>query len=74
MLDWNNIDWSHCPAVERNPAKMSGVWVFRNSRVPISALFENMESGLTVNDFLELFPSVERKQTEVALEFAARNS
>jgi uncharacterized protein (DUF433 family) len=64
------LDWSQCSAVERNPAKVSGAWVFKNSRVPVSALFENLESGASVNDFLEWFPGVERKQVEAVLEFA----
>jgi uncharacterized protein (DUF433 family) len=65
MLDWNN-----CPVVERDPAKVSGAWVFKNTRVPVRALFENLETGATVNDFLEWFPGVGRKQVEAVLEFA----
>ena len=64
------LDWSKCPAVERNPAKVSGAWVFKNSRVPVRALFENFESGATVNDFLQWFPGIEREQIEAVLEFA----
>jgi uncharacterized protein (DUF433 family) len=64
------LDWSQCAAVERNPAKVSGAWVFKNSRVPVSALFENLEGGASVNDFLEWFPGVERHQVEAVLEFA----
>lgn len=64
------LDWSQCPAVERNPAKVSGAWVFKNSRVPVRALFENIESGATVNDFLQWFPGIQREQVQVVLEFA----
>ncbi|MGH7977646.1 MAG: DUF433 domain-containing protein [Limisphaerales bacterium] len=64
------LDWSQCLAVERNPAKVSGAWVFKNSRVPVRALFENLEGGASVNDFLEWFPGVERNQIEAVLEFA----
>ena len=64
------LDWNQCPVVERSPAKVSGAWVFKNSRVPVSALFENLESGASVNDFLEWFPGVQRKQVEAVLEFA----
>jgi uncharacterized protein (DUF433 family) len=67
-------DWKKCSVVERDPSKVSGEWVFKNTRVPLRALFENLESGVTINDFLEWFPGVERKQTEAVLEFAARNS
>jgi uncharacterized protein (DUF433 family) len=67
-------DWNKCPAVERNPDKLSGEWVFERTRVPIRALFENFASGASVNDILEWFPGVERKQIEEVLEFAAKNS
>jgi len=64
------LDWSQCTAVERNPAKVSGAWVFKNTRVPVRALFENLEGGASVNDFLEWFPGVAREQVETVLEFA----
>jgi uncharacterized protein (DUF433 family) len=64
------LDWRNCSVVERDPEKVSGAWVFKNTRVPVRALFENLESGATVNDFLEWFPGVERKQVEAVLEFA----
>ena len=65
------LNWSQCAAVERDPAKVSGALVFKNTRVPIRALFENIEGGATVSDFLEWFPGVERAQVEAILEFAA---
>jgi uncharacterized protein (DUF433 family) len=64
------LDWRNCSVVERDAEKVSGAWVFKNTRVPVRALFENLESGATVNDFLEWFPGVERKQVEAVLEFA----
>lgn len=64
------LDWKNCPVVERNPGRVSGAWVFKNTRVPVRALFENLESGATVNDFLAWFPGVERNQVEAVLEFA----
>lgn len=67
------IDWSECPAVERIPGKVSGAWLFRNSRVPVKALFENLEGGATVNEFLDWFPGVERSQVEAVLEHAQRS-
>jgi uncharacterized protein (DUF433 family) len=65
------LDWKNCPAVERDPAKVSGAWVFENTRVPVKALFENLESGASIDDFLQWFPGVERKQIEKVLDFAA---
>jgi uncharacterized protein (DUF433 family) len=68
------IDWSACPAVERDPARMSGAWVFRGTRVPIAALFENLEDDASVHQFLDWFPGVSLDQARSVLEHAARSS
>lgn len=67
------IDWSACPAVERSADTLSGAWRFRNTRVPVKALFENLESGATVDQFLEWFPGVNREQVLAVLEFAEKS-
>ena len=67
------LDWSSCPAVERQEGKVSGAWVFRGTRVPVKALFENLESGARVDDFLAWFPGVSREQAEAVLEHAQRS-
>jgi uncharacterized protein (DUF433 family) len=67
------MDWTECPAVERIPGKVSGAWLFRNTRVPVKALFENIEGGATVQEFLEWFPGVERAQVDAVLEHAQRS-
>jgi uncharacterized protein (DUF433 family) len=67
------LDWTQCTAVERVPGKVSGAWVFKNTRVPVRALFENLEDGATVNDFLAWFPGVSREQVEAVLEHAERS-
>jgi uncharacterized protein (DUF433 family) len=67
------LDWSQCPAVERFPERVSGAWVFRGTRVPVKALFENLESGARLDDFLDWFPGVTREQAEEVLEHAARS-
>ena len=67
------LDWSTCRAVERNPEKVSGVWLFGGTRVPVSALFTNIESGATVDEFLEWFPGVSREQVNGVLEHAGRS-
>ena len=54
--------WASLGAIEREPYKVSGAWVFRKTRVPVSALFENLRDGATVEDFLEWFPPVQRSQ------------
>jgi uncharacterized protein (DUF433 family) len=67
------IDWSKCSAVERIPCKVSGVWLFRNSRVPVKSLFENLEGGATVQEFLEWFPGIGKDQVEAVLEYTQRS-
>jgi len=64
-------EWSECPAVERIAGKVSGSWLFTGTRVPVTALFENLEDGATVDEFLEWFPGVKREQVDAVLEFAA---
>jgi uncharacterized protein (DUF433 family) len=64
------IDWSACSAVERSTETLSGAWRFKNTRVPVKALFENLESGATVDQFLDWFPGVNREQVLAVLAFA----
>ena len=67
------LDWQTCPAVELDPEKLSGAWIFRGTRVPVSALFENLEGGATLDQFLEWFPGVTRRQAESVLEHATQS-
>ena len=67
------IDWSSCPVVERSPEKLSGAWIFRGTRIPVSALFENLEGGARVDEFVEWFPGVTKEQVEAVLEHANRS-
>ncbi len=67
------LDWTQCPAVERVPGKVGGVWIFKGTRVPVSALFENRESGACIDEFLKWFPGVKREQAEAVLEHAERS-
>jgi uncharacterized protein (DUF433 family) len=64
MKSWETVD-----AVERDPEKVSGAWLFRGTRVPVAALFENLRDGATVDEFLEWFPGVERSQVEAVLDY-----
>ena len=68
------IDWSSCQAVERDEAVYSGAWVFRGTRVPVSALFENLEDGASVTQFVEWFPGVAPEQVRSVLEHAAKSA
>lgn len=68
------IDWSTCSAVERNPQRVSGAWVFCGTRVPIAALFENLEDDASIHEFVEWFPGVSLEQARQVLKHAARSS
>ncbi len=63
------MDWSLCSAVDRNPAKLGGVWCFAGTRLPVAALFEHLDRGSTIEEFLEWFPSVTREQIHQVLAF-----
>lgn len=64
-------EWTTCSAVERHPDKVSGAVVFRDTRVPIAALFENLKDGASIEDFLAWFPGVSRAQVAAVLEHEA---
>jgi uncharacterized protein (DUF433 family) len=66
-------DWSNRVAVERVPGKVSGAWLFKGTRVPVAALFENIEGGATVDEFLEWFQGVTREQVESVLKYAEQS-
>jgi len=61
--------WDQCTAVERAPAKASVARVFAKTRVPVRALFENLEDDAAVEEVIEWFPGVTRKQVEAVLDF-----
>ena len=60
--------WKNCPAVERDPEKLSGAWVFSGTRVPVASLFENLKDGATIDQYLDWFPGVERWQIQTVLD------
>ena len=64
------LDWSLCPAVESIPGKVSGAWVFKDTRMPVATVFDNLEAGLSVEEVLEEF-AVTREQISAVLHFAA---
>ncbi len=68
------IDWSLCAAVEQHSSRVSGTWVFRGTRVPVSSLFENLEDGAVIDEFVEWFPGVSKDQVKVVLEHVARSA
>ena len=66
------LDWSQCSAVESIPGKVSGAWVFKDTRMPVSIMFENFEAGATIDEIMEWF-HLTREQIITVLEFAARS-
>jgi uncharacterized protein (DUF433 family) len=74
MKDPMALDWSQCPAVESVPGKVSGAWVFRGTRIPVAAVFENLEDGLTIDEIVRMFDGLTRDQARAVLDFAARVS
>ena len=66
-------DWEKLPQIERNPCLLGGAWVFRDTRVPVTALFENLRDGATVDQFLEWFPGVKQDQVQAVLDAELRN-
>ena len=65
-------NWETCLAVERHPLRVSGAWVFKGTRVPVSALFENLKAGASIEQFLEWFQGVERWKVETVLDHELR--
>jgi uncharacterized protein (DUF433 family) len=68
------IDWSTCPAAERDAERVGGAWLFAGTRVGIAALFENLEDGATVEQFVDWFPGVSAAQVRAVLDHAARSA
>lgn len=66
------LDWAQCPAVESVTGRLSGAWVFRDTRMPVSAVFENLEAGASVDEIIDQF-DLTREQIQAVLEFAARS-
>jgi len=68
------LDWDKCQAVSRSPDVMSGALVFKHSRLPVSALFENIKSGATIDQFLDWFPGPSRDQVEDVIRFVTESA
>jgi uncharacterized protein (DUF433 family) len=66
------LNWAECSAVESIPGKRSGAWVFRDTRTPVSVVFDNLQAGATISEVMEWF-HLSRDQVSAVLEFAARS-
>jgi uncharacterized protein (DUF433 family) len=67
------IDWSHCPVLESKPGAQGGAWVFRGTRVPVTAILRNL-SELSVPELSQEFPTVRREEIAEVLDFIARST
>jgi uncharacterized protein (DUF433 family) len=67
------LDWSQCSAVESVPGKVSGAWVLKGTRMPVSAIFENLEAGASVDDIMQWYDGLNRDQVKAVIEFAVRS-
>ena len=67
------MDWALCMAVDRNPNKLGGTWCFAGTRLPVLSLFEHLDQGSTIDEFLEWFPEVSAEQVHQVLSFAKRS-
>jgi uncharacterized protein (DUF433 family) len=66
------LDWSQCEAVESIPGRVSGAWVLRGTQAPVKILFENLETGMSIEEVMEQFP-VTREQLDSLMAFIARS-
>ena len=67
------IDWSRCSVLESKPDTPGGSWVFRDTRVPISAILRNL-SELSVPELAQKLPTVRREQITALLDFISRSA
>jgi uncharacterized protein (DUF433 family) len=68
-----SLDWSQCPDVQSVPGKLGGAWVLKRTRMPVSAIFENLEAGANLDNILEWFDGLSREQVRAVIEFAVRS-
>jgi len=67
------LDWSQCDAVESVPGKVSGAWVFRGTRIPVSAVFANLEDGLPLPEIVSLYDGLTLDRVQAVIDFARRS-
>jgi uncharacterized protein (DUF433 family) len=66
------LDWSQCPAVESIPGKVSGAWVLKGTRMPVSIIFENLEAGMSLAEITEVF-DVTPEEVRAVLHFTVES-
>lgn len=66
------IDWSRCTALESKPDTQGGAWVFRGTRVPVTAVLRNL-TELSLDQIAAEFPTVKREHMIELIEFMAES-
>jgi uncharacterized protein (DUF433 family) len=61
------------PCGGKHPGKVSGAWVLKGTRMPVSVIFENLKAGANIVEIMEWFDGLDREQVEAVIEFAARS-
>ena len=56
--------------ITKDPEILGGISVFNGTRVPIESLFDHLEAGVSIDEFLDDFPSVSKDQAVAILEIA----
>ena len=74
MSTHTELGWAGCTAVKQDSQRVSGALVFRGTRIPVAALFENLKDGISLAEFVELFPGVTQEQAHCMPEHAARST
>ena len=67
------LEWSQCPTVESVPGRISNEWVFRGTRMPVAAVFENLEDGMSIDEIVRLYDGLTREHVQSVLDFAAQS-
>ena len=67
-----DLDWSKCAAVESVPGRVSGAWVFKDTRMPVQTIFENLEAGMSLDEITDIF-DVKREEIRAVLQFASKS-
>ena len=67
------LNWEVCSALESVPGKLGGAWVFRGTRVPVTAILSNL-SEMSISEIEEDFPTVKHEQIIGLLDFIAQSA
>ena len=74
MRSQADLGWAGFAAVESGLLRVSGAWECRGTRIPVAARFENLEDGVSLAEFVEIFPVATLQQPRLVLEHAARST